>query len=310
MLDWLVQGTHAPFFVAQSKGYFKRQGVTVAVDPGRGSPATSVAVASGAYQFGWVDLPMMVKFNAQNPSTPLVAVYVGFDASPLAIISRKASGIRTAADLAGKKVVGGPGNAVYDTFSAYLAAARSPGTAVEWVPLTPQLFGPLLAQGRVDALGGFTNSIIPAALEAGLRLEDLSVLRYSDVGIDSYGLALVTTRRFAEQHPQTVKAVVAGLNQGLRDTIAQPEEALQILKRHDPLLNLAIERVRLQLAIDLTRTPYTSAHGLSAVTSDRLRKTLELAVPPGSAATPPVLASIFTDRFLPAPSERLPAAVR
>src|SRR5215468_1375157 len=42
-LDWIIQGTHAPFFVAQEKGYFKDAGVTVdAIDKGNG--ATNVAV--------------------------------------------------------------------------------------------------------------------------------------------------------------------------------------------------------------------------------------------------------------------------
>ena len=47
MLDWIIQGTHAPFFVAQSKGYFKAAGVTVdALDPGKG--ATLVAPLPGS----------------------------------------------------------------------------------------------------------------------------------------------------------------------------------------------------------------------------------------------------------------------
>jgi NMT1/THI5 like len=29
MLDWVIQGTHAPFFIAQDKGYYKAEGVTV-----------------------------------------------------------------------------------------------------------------------------------------------------------------------------------------------------------------------------------------------------------------------------------------
>ncbi len=37
-LDWIVQATHAPFFIAQQKGYFKDAGVTVdAIDPGKGA---------------------------------------------------------------------------------------------------------------------------------------------------------------------------------------------------------------------------------------------------------------------------------
>jgi len=29
MMDWIIQGTHAPFFVAQDKGYFKAEGIKV-----------------------------------------------------------------------------------------------------------------------------------------------------------------------------------------------------------------------------------------------------------------------------------------
>jgi len=89
-LDWIIQGTHAPFFVAQDKGYFKAAGVTVdAIDKGNGATNVAVTVASGAYQFGWVDMPSMILFNAKNPSTPLIAVYVSFDETPLAFITRE-----------------------------------------------------------------------------------------------------------------------------------------------------------------------------------------------------------------------------
>src|SRR5712675_3595540 len=92
-LDWIVQGTHAPFFVAQDKGYFKAEGVTVdTIDAGKGATNVAVSVAGGAYQFGWVDLPSMIRFNAANPTSPLIAVYMSFDESPLAVITRKAAG--------------------------------------------------------------------------------------------------------------------------------------------------------------------------------------------------------------------------
>jgi len=46
MLDWIVQATHAPFFVAQQKGYFKDAGLNVTVDPGKGAGNVAVSVAS------------------------------------------------------------------------------------------------------------------------------------------------------------------------------------------------------------------------------------------------------------------------
>src|SRR6185295_16248251 len=124
MLDWIIQGTHAPFFIAQEKGYYKAEGVTAeAIDAGRGATNVAVTVAGGAYHFGWVDMPSLVRFNAQNPAAPLLAVYVSFDETPLAVITRRAANIRKPADLEGRKIAGGPGTAVHDTISILLRAA-------------------------------------------------------------------------------------------------------------------------------------------------------------------------------------------
>src|SRR5260370_36911810 len=159
-LDWVIQGTHAPFFVAQDKGYFKAEGITVdAIDKGNGATNVAVTVASGAYQYGWVDMPSMILFNAKNPSTPLVAVYVSFDQTPLAFITRKAAGIRTPADLDGKKIAGGPGIAVHDTASILFKAAHAENVKVNWVAVQPHLFGAMFKRGDVVGTGGFSHPI-------------------------------------------------------------------------------------------------------------------------------------------------------
>jgi NitT/TauT family transport system substrate-binding protein len=306
-LDWIIQGTHAPFFVAKDKGYFKAEGVAVdALDAGTGATNTAVKVASGAYQFGWVDVPSMIMFNAKNPGTPLLAVYVSFDQTPLAFITRKSAGIRTPADLDGKKIAGGPGTAVHDTASILFKAAHAENVKVNWVAVQPQLFGPLLRRGDVDGSGGFTNSNVPAMLEMGFRLDDLFVVRYADFGADMYGLALVTRKRFADDNPQTTRAVVRALNHGTKDTIAAPQQALELLKAHDPLMKLDIEKVRLDLALDLTDTPHVAREGLSSVTPEKLQRTIDAVVAAYALPTRPEAASIYTDRYLPPLGERMP----
>jgi NitT/TauT family transport system substrate-binding protein len=307
MLDWIIQGTHAPFFVAQDKGYFKAEGVTVdAIDAGRGATNVAVSVAGGVYQFGWVDLPSMIRFNAANPASPLVAVYMSFDESPLAVITRKTAGIRKPSDLDGKKIAGGPGTAVHDTISILLKAANAESVKINWVAVQPQLFGPMLKRGEVDGTGGFTNSNIPAALELGLTLDDLFVIKYSDFGADMYGLALVTPKKFADENPQTVRGVVKALNQGTKDTIASPQKALEVLKGVDPMMKPEIERVRLDIALGLTNTPYVMANGLSSVTAEKLQKTIDAMVSAYQLPVRPDPAAVYTDRFLPPVAERMP----
>ena len=307
MLDWIIQGTHAPYFVAQDKGYFKAAGVTVdAIDAGRGATNVAVAVAGGAYHFGWVDLPSMIRFNAQNPASPLIAVYVSFDETPLAVITRKAAGIRKPADLDGKKIAGGPGTAVHDTISILLKAAKAESVKVNWVAVQPQLFGPMLKRGEVDGTGGFTNSNIPAALELGFTLDDLYVIKYSDFGADMYGLALTTTKKFAAENPETVRAVVKALNAGTKDTIAAPQQALEVLKARDPMMKPDIEKVRLDIALGLTNTAHVAKNGLSTVTPEKLKRTIDAIVAAYDLPSTPNPASVYTDAFLPPVADRMP----
>jgi NitT/TauT family transport system substrate-binding protein len=305
MMDWIIQGTHAPFFIAQQKGYFKEAGVTVdAIDAGKGATNVAVSVAGGAYQFGWVDIPSMINFNAKNPSSPLIAVYISFDDSPLAVVTRKDAGIRTPADLDGKKIAGGPGTAVHDTISILLKAAHADNVKVDWVAVQPQLFGPMLKRGEVAGTGGFTNSNIPAALELGFTMNDLSVIKYADFGANMYGLALVTTKKFADENPETVRGVVRALNHGTKDTIADPDAALALLKDRDPMMKLDIEKIRLGLALDLTKTEHVVKYGLSAVDPKKLQFTID-AISGAYNLTPPDPSTVYTDKFLPPLAERM-----
>jgi NitT/TauT family transport system substrate-binding protein len=309
MMDWIIQGTHAPFFVAQDKGYFKAEGVTVdGIDAGKGATNVAVSVAGGAYQFGWVDLPSMIRFNAQNPGSPLIAVYVSFDETPLAVITRKDAGIRKPADLDGRKIAGGPGTAVHDTISILLKAAGAANVKINWVNVQPQLFGPMLRRGEVEGTGGFTNSNIPAALELGFTMDDLFVIKYSDFGADMYGLALVTTKKFADENPGAVSAVVRALNRGTKDTLASPQAALELLKRQDPMMKVDIEKVRLDIALGLTDTPHVAKNGLSSVASEKLKRTIDSIVGAYALQNSPHPATVYTERFLPPLAERIPPA--
>lgn len=305
MMDWVIQGTHAPFFIAQKRGYFKDAGVIVdAIDAGKGATNVAVSVASGAYQFGWVDLPSMIRFNAMNPSSPLVAVYISFDDSPLAVVTRADAGIRKPADLDGKKIAGGPGTAVHDTISILLKAAHAENVNVDWVNVQPQLFGPMLKRGDVVGTGGFTNSNVPAALEVGFRMNELFVLKYSDFGANMYGLMLVTTRQFADQNPETVRGVVAALNRGTKDTIADPDGALAVMQEHDPMMKMDIEKIRLGLALDLTKTPHVLANGLSVVDPKKLAFTIAAITDAYKLPTAPEPSTVYTEAFLPPLAQR------
>lgn len=306
MMDWIIQGTHAPFFVAQEGGYFKDAGVTVdTIDAGKGATNVAVNVAGGVYQFGWVDLPSMIRFNAHNPASPLIAVYMSFDASPLAVITRRDAGIRKPADLDGRKIAGGPGTAVHDTASILFKAAKAENVKVNWLPVQPQLFGPMVLRGEADGTGGFINSNIPALMDVGIKFEDIYAVKYADFGANMYGLTLATTKAFIEKNPQTVRAMVKALNRGTIDTIKDPAAALKIMKGVDAMMKEDIEKVRLDLALSVTDTKWVKEHGLSVAQPERIKFTIDSVAATYDIANPPKPEDVHSDKFLPPVAERM-----
>jgi NitT/TauT family transport system substrate-binding protein len=247
----------------------------------------------------------MIKFNAQNPSSPLLATYISFDETPLAVITLKSKNIRSVKDLHGKKIAGGPGTAVHDTISILLKAAKAEDVKINWLAVQPQLFGPMVARGEADGTGGFTNSNIPALLDVGIKLEDIHPIRYADFGADLYGLALVTTRQYAEKNPDTVRAFVRAVNKGTIDTIKDPSGALKIMKTRDAMMKDNIEKVRLDIALGLTYTDWVKKNGLSVVQRERLKRTIDSVVEAYKLPSTPAPEDVYTEKFLPPVAERM-----
>jgi len=125
-LDWVFQGPTAPFLVALEKGYYKAEGLDVAMDPGQGSAGAVQRVATGAYQIGFADVNSTIEYNAKNPGKEVLCVFMTYDFAPFGVYALKKSGIKVPKDLEGKKL----GAPVFDaSFRLFPAFARLNGIA-------------------------------------------------------------------------------------------------------------------------------------------------------------------------------------
>jgi NitT/TauT family transport system substrate-binding protein len=155
-LDWRFEGPSSLFLLPVAKGYFKEAGVDVTVDAGNGSGGAVTRVASGTYDMGFADLAALMEFHANNPDAPNkpVAVMMVYNNTPASVMALKKSGIKTPADLSGKKL----GAPVFDAgrraFPIFAKANNV--TGVTWTAMDPPLRETMLARGDVDAITGFT----------------------------------------------------------------------------------------------------------------------------------------------------------
>jgi len=270
-LDWRFEGPAAFFLVPAAKGYFKDAKLDVTVDAGNGSGGAVNRVASGAYDVGFADLAALMEFHANNPDAPNkpVAVMMVYNNTPASVMALKKSGIKTPADLAGKKL----GAPVFDAgrraFPIF-AKANSVG-AVNWVSMDPPLRETMLVRGDVDAITGFTFTSLLNIEARGVKADDVVVMQYPDFGVKLYGNAIIASPKLIKENPAALKAFLAAFAKGAKDVIADPAKAIETVKARDGIINTELETRRLKLAIDtVINSPDARAEGFGQVKGPRL----------------------------------------
>ena len=270
-LDWRFEGPSALFLTPVAKGYFKQAKLDVVVDAGNGSGGAVTRVASGAYDIGFADLAAVMEFHANNPDAPNkpVAIMMVYNDTPASVMALKKSGIKTPADLNGKKL----GAPVFDAgrraFPIFSKANNI--TGVQWTAMDPPLRETMLVRGDVDAITGFTFTSLLNLEARGVKAEDVVVLPYPDYGVKLYGNAVIASPKILKENPAAVKAFLAAFSKGVKDVIADPAAAIADVKARDGIVNVELETRRLKLAIDtVINSPNARAEGFGQVNGPRL----------------------------------------
>jgi len=270
-LDWRFEGPAAMFLVPVSKGYFKAEKLNVSVDAGNGSGGAVTRVATGAYDMGFADLAALMEFHANNPTAPNkpVAVMMVYNNTPAAVLALKKSGIRTPADLSGKKL----GAPVFDAGrKAWPIFAKANSVSnVTWTAMDPPLRETMLVRGEVDAITGFSFTSLLNIEARGVKADDVVILPYPSFGVKLYGNAVIVGEDFLKKNPDAVKAFLRAFTKGMVDVIQDPKAAIATVKARDGIIDVALEERRLKLALDATvLTPDARAEGFGAVSGPRL----------------------------------------
>jgi NitT/TauT family transport system substrate-binding protein len=270
-LDWRFEGPAALFLTPVAKGYFKAAGLDVAVDAGTGSGAAVTRVASGTYDIGFADLAALMEFHANNPDAPNkpVAVMMVYNNTPAAVMALKKSGIKSPADLNGKKM-GAPvfdaGRRAFPIFQK----ANAIGT-VNWTTMDPPLRETMLARGDVDAITGFTFTSLLNLEARGVKPEEVVTLQYLDHGVKLYGNVVIVSPKLIRDNPAAIKAFLSAFTKGVRDVLANPSAAIEDVKARDAIINTQLETRRLRMAIDtVINSADARAEGFGQVNPGRL----------------------------------------
>ena len=270
-LDWRFEGPAALFLLPKAKGYFAQEKLDVVVDVGSGSGNAVNRVASGTYQMGFADLAALIEFVGNNPTAPNkpVAVMMVYDATPAAVLSLKKTGIKSPADLQGKKM----GAPVFDAgrrgFPIFQKANQIGN--VTWVSMDPPLRETMLARGEIDAITGFSFTSLLNLEARGVKLQDVVTLPYADHGVKLYGNVIIASPKLLRENPNAVKSFLTAFAKGAKEVMANPEASVDFIKQRDGIIDTKLETRRLKMAIDdVIASPDARAEGFGQVNPGRL----------------------------------------
>ncbi len=219
-LKWRHQFQFAGYYAAQAKGYYAQERLSVQIIEGGPTRPPLATVLRGEADFGVADSDVLI---ARMNGHPVVVCAAVFQHSPYVFLSRAADGIRTPAQLVGRRVMLDEGQGA----AQFRAMLQGEGVDVAQVTLLPHSWTlDDLVAGRTDAISAYAT-VEPFLLRA--RGVEPAVLRALDYGVDFYGDTLFTTGGYIAAHPERAAAFVRASLRGWRYAMEHPEEIIDLI---------------------------------------------------------------------------------
>lgn len=241
-LKWVTQGQFAGYYVAQAKGFYTDEGLTVEIKPGGPDIAPEQVIAGGGADV--ITTWMAAGLAARERGVPLVNIAQPFKSSGLLLTCRKDEGVNTTADFPGKTLgVWFFGNEY--PFYAWMAklGLKTEGGA-DGVEVLKQAFNvdPLI-QKQAACISTMTYNEYGQVLKAGLKPEELTVFNYRDEGVGMLedGLYVMEDKLKDPAFVAKMTKFVRASMKGWEYARANPEEAAQIVLDNDSTGAMALE---------------------------------------------------------------------
>ena len=233
-LKWVTQAQFAGYYAAKQKGLYGAEQLDVTIRPGGLDIVPERVVADGGAQFGLDWLPSLL--SAREQGAPLVNIAQLFAYSGMRELAFKASGIKGAGDLRGRKVAvwfGGNEFALLATLEQYRIDPQKDVTLVQQ-PFDMNL----LLQKQVDAAAAMTYNEYKQVLDAGVKPEDLVVIDFNKEGtamLEDGVFVKADYLKAAKNRDVAARFVRASLK-GWEFCRDKPAECVDIVLKESPVL--------------------------------------------------------------------------
>jgi NitT/TauT family transport system substrate-binding protein len=223
----------APIYLGVKQGFFDDEGLDVTLETAQGGAAIVPAVVSGQYQFGFSNTTSLLLANSQGLPLKVVAAGVastGEDGKDFGgVIVKPDSTIRTAKDLAGKRIaVNTLKNINTTTINEVVRDAGGDPSTISYVELPFPDIAAAVAKGDVDA-GQVVEPFLTIATGQGDRQV---AANYAGTDPDLTVGMYFTSQQYAGQNATVVDGFTAAMKKSMDYAAAHQDDVRAILSTY------------------------------------------------------------------------------
>ncbi len=241
ILQWLPQAQFAGFYMAEEKGFYTDEGVSLTMV--QGGPDI---IASEWLETGKVDFATMFLSTGllKRATIPIINIGQLVQNSALMLITKADSGMTSPKDLDGKKV----GLWANEFQIQPRALFKHLGISVTVVPQSSSL--DLFLRGGVQAATGMWYNEYNLLFSYGLDYTDLRPFLFRDTELNFPEDGIYTLETTANEKPELCRAVVAATVRGWKYAFEHPEEALDTVMKRMIKKNIPANRAHQRWMLD------------------------------------------------------------
>ncbi|MFM9967694.1 MAG: ABC transporter substrate-binding protein [Burkholderiales bacterium] len=296
--DFIILGRHAPWYVAQSKGYYREEGINTKVIASRGTGQVLQLLEGNLAQVGLPDIPGLVLGRAKGSKVKVVSVL--YQKSPISVFSLSpGANVSKPEDLVGLEIGTGPETFMLEVIQGFMKQKGLDPKTLKSNNIAPAARIPMLVTRKVPAIHLFNLS------EPGIRnvVKDgkVNMFMLADHGLELYSLGIGVTDDYLQKNPELVRGFVRASFRGWQDALRNPEEAAEIQNKAVPTLEKGLIVEELKILRDLVVVPDTQTNGFGYFTERKMKATLDFMMTNVGAGSDPAprLQDLFATGFLP-----------
>ncbi len=246
-IGYLPIMTAMPLFVAQEKGFFADEGVTVEAIPVQTSNQMTEALIRGDIDFS-VDSSQVPTVVAETIDPGKIKIFSMPDRSypdkPFdSILVAKGSPIHSLKDLEGKRLGVHPGSTATAMVGHYLKGKGIDISTITFVPLTPATQLGALTSGSIDALHALEPTIAIAVDQDVAEVMYGSIYAQLVPGAQAILGGSSVSTDFLEKEPALARKTIRALDKANQFVLDHESEARKVLPSHMKLSDTASEKV-------------------------------------------------------------------